>query len=357
LSFYITKVRLQNFRNYGSFEFDVSPDTTIIIGHNAIGKTNIIEAVQLLTMMESFRKPSWEEVTQWETDTASFSLEAVEDKRQIEIECRIEDGKRTYLLNGKRRNGKELKGILPATLFIPDDLIIIKGAAERRRDALDAIGTQISATYLALKNDYEKVVRQRNILLKDDDAPQDLLDSWTASLISIGSLFMAKRQSLFALLRARFIETYRFLSPQDDVDMEYIPSWDLREHGYAPEEAFERLLIDLVAEERGRRTTILGPHKDDIRVFLNGRNARQFASQGQQRLLVLAWKLAELDVLEEITGKRPVLLLDDVMSELDAQRRGIFLSYIRGRTQTIITTTNREYFPEDVLEEALVMQL
>ena len=92
-------------------------------------------------------------------------------------------------------------------------------------------------------------------------------------------------------------------------------------------------------------------------MFLNGRNARQFASQGQQRLLVLAWKLAELDVLEEITGKRPVLLLDDVMSELDAQRRGMFLSYIKGRTQTIITTTNREYFPEDVLSDALVMQL
>ena len=168
---------------------------------------------------------------------------------------------------------------------------------------------------------------------------------------------MAKRQSLFALLRARFIETYRYLSPQDIVDMEYVPSWDLREHHYAPEEAFERLLDDLAAEERARKTTVLGPHKDEIRVYLNGRNARQFASQGQQRLLVLAWKLAELDVLEGITGKRPILLLDDVMSELDAERRRMFLSYIKGRTQTVITTTNREYFPDDVLEEALIMQL
>lgn len=353
----IKKVEFWNFRNYERFCLVPNKKMTVIIGKNAKGKTNIVEGIQFLTTGESFRNPSTEEVIRWGSSKAKVSFIVCENKREYEESILFEKNKDIFL-NGNRKRVADIKGKMPAVLFTPDDLFIVKGSAEKRRAAIDEIGSQLSESYYRLKKDYEKVVKQRNSLLKEVVFDEKILLSWTESLVDLGIRFYRHRLNLFSLVRERFIQIHDALQTGEEVDLLYLPSWSsFKKEGEEDEEGMRRGLLHKSEEERRRGITLIGPHRDEIVFLINGRDARSYASQGQQRTLILAWKLAEVEVIRAIKGYPPVLLLDDVMSELDEHRRLSLLSYVNENVQTIITTTNKGYFSKEMLKMATLIEL
>lgn len=351
----VDSVRLREFRNYASFDLELDPHITVLVAPNATGKTNIIEALQLTTAAESFRKPSWNDVIKWGSDRASVGLEATGDGRSLQVDLEIKGSQRTYKVNGKtKRRVSDVRGTIPAVVFTPDDLSMVKGSAEKRRSSIDSLGDQITPAYEAIRADYEKVLRHRNALLKNPSMPLELLDPWTERLVDIGVAFFGHRRRLFDRLGSYVISAYKELSSDEDLTIEYVPSWG---EGEDHRKAFVAALDTALLQERVRGTTLVGPQRDEVVFRIDGNDSRSFASQGQQRSIALAWKLAEIDVLRDILGKEPLLLLDDVMSELDGSRRDALTRLVGGSVQTVMTTTNTGYFSSDLLDDASVVTL
>lgn len=308
-------------------------------------------------MGESFRHPETKDVIKWGSDSASASFVAHNGKRELTHSVSFGD-KRTFFQNGKRIKVVDICGTIPSVLFTPDDLGLVKNSAEQRRSTLDDIGIQLSKTYRSIKADYDRVVRQRNVLLRDENVSSSSIEPWTESLISLGSMYYTHRKNLFEKLKVQFEEVYAELVSTEHASLEYVASWQSRGYeGDDAEECIRESIDDLYAEECRRGVSLIGPHRDEIIFTIDGRDGRKYASQGQQRTLVLAWKLAEVRVVKNIHEQTPLLLLDDVMSELDADRRSSFTKFISDSIQTIITTTNLNYFSQDMLDNATIIEL
>lgn len=364
MSLRVTSVELKDFRNYERLELEPDARLTLLVGPNGAGKTNVVEAIQLLTALTSFRNPQWGEVVRWGAGSARARLHAEGDGRALDISLDVSaEGRRTYRVNGAvRRKKSEVLGILPSVLFSPDDLRMVKESPERRRDAVDELGRQLSASYATILGDYERALRQRNALLKSDFADPVALGAWTERLVELGAALSIHRTRLFQRVAPSAEGLYGQLSGGETLSASYHSSvaGELSDSIKDREEfsaLFARKLEERAAEEAQRRVTAVGPHRDDIVFRIERRDARTYASQGQQRTIVLAWKLAEVHVVEEVTGGEPVLLLDDVMSELDETRRAALAQFVGDRVQTFVTTTNLGYFDEALVSEAKVVRL
>ncbi|KAF0207934.1 MAG: DNA replication/repair protein RecF [Actinomycetota bacterium] len=363
---FIKSLHLSGFRNYQEWETELSPGLTVLVGANASGKTNALEAVQLVTTGVSFRNPRWEDLVRWGEEgaeiAASFSSEATSTQVQIRV---TRDGRRSCLINGvAKRRVSDVAGILPTVLFTPDDLDLVKGPAEMRRSAIDDLGDQLSKTYGSIRRDYAKVVRHRNTLLREWRAGVEDLDPWNIQVASLGSKLLTHRRRLLLRVVHHAAAAYKDLADGEELSVLYNDHCGL---GSIPldvevtiDEA-ERAIIETLkgraADEIVRHVTLVGPHRDDIVFLLGGRNARTFASQGQQRTIALAWTLAKVAVVEDIARKKPILLLDDVMSELDEDRRRALTSLVQKDVQTIISTTNTGYFDTKLLKQAVVVEI
>lgn len=359
----VTHLRLNDFRSYQNFELEPDPNLTVIVGPNAVGKTNIVEALQMMTAAESFRHPQWADTIRWGAHEASVTLTATGDGRLLENSLSIgPSGKREYRVNGKqRRRIADVAGIIPCVLFAPEDLSLVKDSADKRRSALDSLGVQLSPSYRSLKAEYERLIRQRNTLLRDPAMNNDVFETVTDKVVTVGASFMASRMRLFNRINRRMSEFYETLSSGETLSSKYLPSWEVAEDKDIIEadlvSELESSSIARRAEELSRGTTLFGPHRDDVLFEIDGRGARTFSSQGQQRTVTLAWKLAEVSVVKDITGQEPLLLLDDVMSELDQNRRNSLALFVGEAAQTVITTTNLGYFDAALMDRALVVTL
>ncbi len=328
------------------------------------GKTNLIEALQLLTSGTSFRHPTAAELVRDGVGSCKIELRLEGDGRVLDMGLCVEDGKRSFSRNGKRCAAAGVRGVLPSVLFCPDHLDMVKRGASVRRAALDDFGVQLSARYADLSSTYGRCVTQRNALLKESWCCREMLGAWNESLARAGSALLVHRLALVDRLAGHVRDAYGQVASGEPADVSYVstlgdlPQTEDREElkGWA----YERMLaaLDERADEEMRRgVTLVGPHRDEIEFSVAGRSARSFASQGQQRTLVLAWKVAEVAVARGILGTAPLLLLDDVMSELDAGRRDAFLQLIGDDIQTVITTTNLGYFTDDLLDRAKVVSM
>lgn len=349
MSLKITQLALTHFRFYDQFALSDLDDLTILYGPNAAGKTNVIEAIQLVTALASFRKATAAELTKHGEQQARVSATVSDGNRLLDIQLHLDDGKRSYHLNGKPRSVKSLKGLIPSIIFSPEDLSLVKGSDSFRRQELDLIGSQVNANYYQITRDFEKILRQRNKLLKEE-APNDLLDSLTDVFDKIGSQLTAYRKALLTRLTPYIVAAYADISYGETLTINYISTW----------EGSESLAEKLEAsreQERARRVTLIGPHRDHILFQINGMDSTSFASQGQQRSIVLAVKMAEVQLIEEMLNQKPVLLLDDVMSELDASRRAAMMTKLLPDTQTFITTANLDYFDQGIIKKARIVNI
>ena len=374
----IEKIEFRQFRGYTHLELSEFAPLTVIVGPNAVGKTNIIEGIQLLTAGESFRKPSWKETVTWGFEQAQLSARFTDGGvRDIEHRLLINGNERRYEINGKKKSASKVHETCPCVLFIPDDLQMVKSSSAQRRSALDDLGIQLSKNYSALKNEYQQVLRQRNMLIRDDLAYGPLFDSWNESLVIHGARLALSRWKLFSRLKDHIERIYPEIVPHEELSVSYIFSWERFDdegrqigdvHEYPGEsdhvhtideiENLERTSLEkLLPIELRRKTSLVGPHKDEIAFFINGKNARLFGSQGQQRTIVLVEKLAELALVTEMCEQRPILLLDDVMSELDELHRTALMRFIEQAAQTFLTTTNLGYFPEQLDDSTKVIEV
>jgi DNA replication and repair protein RecF len=245
-------------------------------------------------------------------------------------------------------------------VFTPDDLTMVKGPADRRRAAIDDLGEQLSPTYGSLRRDYGKVVRQRNALLREGSPTTDR-EAWDDQLLSLGSRLVVHRVGLLDRTMAHAVRRYAEMTGGEELGYAYADHCGLATCAAltSPEaEAAMRVELERRAhEERARGVSLIGPHRDDIVLTIGGRDARAFGSQGQQRTIALAWKLAEVEMVEEVLRRKPILLLDDVMSELDAERRDALSEVVASEVQTVVTTTNTGYFSAQTLDDATIVMI
>lgn len=365
----ISKIECSNFRSYHHLLLNDVGSLTLIVGPNATGKTNLLEGIQLTTACTSFRHPRADHLLRKGKDVGFVRTNIEGDGRQLEIELRLSQGNKEFYLNKKKKRTHTLRGILPSVLFCPDDLNLIKGSQSVKRSQLDLLGSQVSSGYNVVRKDYEKILRQKNSCLKQN-MPHDYLVSINEVLASVGAQLYHLRSQLIAALIPYIQKYYQELSlGREQVSVSYIPSW--QRHDYLTEEyreyewfnrkqaqelLFQNMEQDYIREHE-RHMSLYGPQVDQIEFYLNDRNASLYASQGQQRSLVLSYKMAEVALIRDKLNQNPVLLLDDVMSELDNSRRSALFSLLSKGIQTFITATNAELVGDTALNQARIVEL
>ena len=355
----LTHLTVRDFRSFEAYDLDPSPATTILVGRNAVGKTNLVEALQLLTAGQSFRRPSPRELVREGAERAMAAARLEGEGRVVDIRLDVAGGKRSFKRNGKGVAAAGVRGIVPSVLFCPDHLDMVKRSARVRREALDDFGMQLNEQYAKLVSAYARSVEQRNALLKEPVLDAGLLEAWDESIALTGAALLQHRCALLGRVRAHMAEAYATIAPHEEIGVAYEATVGPIE-GASREELADRLVEAFRArrdEERRRGMTLAGPHRDEIVFTIDGRDARAFGSQGQQRSVVLAWKMAEVRVTRDILGRYPLLLLDDVMSELDASRRDAIMGIAEQSVQTVVTTTNLGYFSHEVLTAAEVVRV
>ena len=353
----VKELRLRDWRNFEERELAFGEGVTVLVGPNAAGKTNTVEALQLLTAGLSFRHPRPAQLVREGATAARAEARLEGDGRVIDVACEVAGERRSFSTNGKRCRSHDMPRSLMSVLFNPDDLSFVKGSSKGRRQELDDFGRQASAGYGKLLGSYQRALEQRNRLLKEDYPDAGLLDAWDVSLAAGAAALVEARLRLFARLQAKMGPIFGEISGGEELGLSYASRLDGVDGLSRPEleEAFAEAFAASRAEDLRRQMTCVGPHRDDLSFAIAGRDARAFGSQGQQRTVVLAWKMAEVEVACDVLGSRPLLLLDDVMSELDEARRAAVVSFVGRGIQTVVTTTNLGYFTPDLLDAAEVV--
>lgn len=335
----ITDLRLQHFRSYTDASFELDGGVNIIVGPNASGKTNILESILVLATGGSYRARDID-LIQYDAPWARLDADTPEGVRIVKMQLsgpakalksfEIDDHKLTRMLQART---------IPVVLFEPNHLLLLSGSPDLRRSFLDDLLEQTVPGYGMARRNYKRVLSHRNALLKRQ--PHDLRDQlfvWNLRLSELGGKIVKERAGLVARFGERMSDLYTNLSQvSHDVELVYISQFPGQEY----ESALLRKLETATELDMARGFTAYGPHRDDLGVSINGHAAAESASRGETRTLVLALKVLELKLLEELRGSKPMLLLDDVFSELDGKRRQALTSFVADY-QTFITTTDAD---------------
>ncbi len=355
----VRELSLVDFRSFDRLEVSPAEGVTVLVGPNAAGKTNTVEALQLLTAGRSFRAPRPRDLVRDGAARARASARLEGDGRVVDVRCDVEAGRRGFWRNGKRCQAADMPESLMSVLFTPDDLDIVKRGASCRRDELDGFGRQANRGYANVQAAYTRAVEQRNRLLKEPVVDESLLEAWDASVALGGATLLEARLRLWARLSKKVSAVYADISGGEELTCSYVCTLGEEAQGLSRDDLRDLFAATLGVrreEDLRRQQTCVGPHRDDVAFLIGGRDARAFGSQGQQRSVALALKMAEVELAEEILGSCPLLLLDDVMSELDASRRDAVVSFVGRGIQTVITTTNLGYFSPELLGDAEVVR-
>ena len=340
----LKSLRLKNFRNYTDVCLDLSSGKIIITGENGRGKTNILESIRFLSTLKSPRTADIKDFVKFGEEEFFLSCELQKSGTDIELEINYSLGKTKILkLNGLKTTPKSYKSVLNTVLFTVEDLLLMRGVPQNRRDWLDSAISQIYPAHDERLSKYNKVRLQKNNLLKESAINMDLLDVYNEQIALVGANIIFVREKFLSELKKYAIKKYSEISDIEDFDFEY---------GFlnsSAEDILNALKKELEArkyEEIARKKSIIGPHRDDICFYVDGKDASKFASQGQQRTIVLALKFAEIELIKNKNGHSPVLLLDDVLAELDKSRQNYLIKSISEDTQTIITSVDYGVFED-----------
>lgn len=363
---WIKTIDLRQFRNYEQLQLSFNPELNVFVGQNAQGKTNLLESIYLLALGRSYRTQQESEVIQHKTLKCRVFGRVIRSAA-LTLEARFarENPKNLYV-NGQKASPRDFIGHLNVVLFTPDDLQLVKGSPSIRRRFLDTEICQVDPVYRSLLTDYARILQQRNRLLKDiryQKGNKEVLEVYDQNLVSVGSRIMAKRyQTIHKLGLLSRLMHRQISSGREELELAYAPSGrDEPLSGDNSRSFFSAFLAEELghvrSEEVSRGYSLVGPQRDDLTFSINGMNARLYASQGQQRTAVLACRLAEMQFIRSEVGEYPVVLLDDVLSELDGTRREFLLSVLSKRVQTVITTTELGHFPGRVPSESSVFRI
>ena len=345
---HVAEIFLKDWRNIAEINFRPDAATNIFLGRNAQGKTNILESINFASLLRS-RAGKDTELIRWGQGTAIIRIKyfKADVSHELAIEISAQRPRRIFL-DANPIRPRELVGKLNSVLFSPEDLFMFKGSPMGRRKFLDAQISQASSVYFLDLLKYNRIVEQRNVLLKkirDETAAETELDLWDTQLAFAAERVLSKRLSSVRKLNHLANAAQQKISAQCENLSVVYEMRGLDSEKDIAENFFEMLRARRADDVRSGLTN-RGPHRDDLKFFVNGRELKVFGSQGQLRTTALALKLSELEFLKSETGEYPLLLLDDVMSELDAARREMLLDFLRReKIQTLITATDRAYFP------------
>jgi len=346
---FIEDLKLIHFRNYEHEVINFEKGINVVVGENAQGKTNLIEAMFFLSRGYSHRASNLSELAQWEQDDFFINAHVVSDGVKHKITMKSNQGKRQILLDEKTGKRDRINRIFNTILFEPEDLKIVKEGPDKRRRFLNQEISGFRPEYHYLLRDYEKVLNQRNTLLKNINYQPSLratLSVWDEQLVSIGTRLMNHRIRYLHRLNKEAGVIHKILSHGNENLTLYYQNNIIAslEDASRLKNIFKQRLEGCREEEIQRGSTIYGPHVDDILIEINGKDARRYGSQGQQRSAAISLKLSQIEIYYENTGEYPVVLLDDIFSELDERRRQSIIKLLN-KTQAFITCT------EDVIRQ------
>ncbi len=336
---YYTGLELKNFRSYKSLSVDLSPTVNIVVGPNATGKTNLLEAVIVASQGSSYRARDYDLIR---FDSPWARVDTMSEKHNRTVKIKHSDNGRSlkeFELDGVVKKRLAYHELSPIVLFEPEHLRMIHGSPERRREYLDTILEQTLPGFKDVRRRYKRALAQRNQLLKQPRVAPDQLFVWDVRLSEYGAQIMTGRQQLIEEINRLANSLYRTLSgnKKSQVKLDYLKSIDSGDYA----SAMLRQLESKVERDRQLGYTSVGPHREDVLFHLNNKTASNTASRGELRTLVIMCKLVEIEAVEKARDTRPVLLLDDVFSELDSDRRRALTDYLKDY-QTIITTTDAD---------------
>jgi len=340
----VSSVTLRNFRNYKEESFQPHPAVNIITGPNAQGKTNLLEAIFYSLRGRSFRAERDKDIIRWQSEQTILQTEVELNSRTFLLHWKIQEGNKKLLVNGAETPRSELD-YLGVVLFCPEDLYLIKGSPQERRRFLDYDVGPLNPAYSRTWRQYARVLTQRNTLLKeirDRRATREILEIWDEQLYRHGAkVIFLRLQVLKKLIPIARRIHYELTRGDEELQAKYLSSLVL-EPGLNEEQIYQ---IFAAASQKVRNMeiqrcqTLLGPHRDDLSLLINGIEAKTFGSQGQQRTVTLSLKLSQLELWFKEYGDYPLLLLDDVLFELDRNRQSMLLDRVLNRVQTFITAS------------------
>lgn len=400
---HITHLSLTNFRNYGRLELDLPPGPTLLYGNNAQGKTNLLEAIYYLATTRSPHADNDAQLLNWNAaqseepvvvgrlvatvvsaqQTRQIEMRLIQEQKPTAVRLRNFSFRREALLDRRKVRLMDLLGAVRVVLFLPEDVQLLTGSPANRRRYLDITLCQIDPVYCRTLSNYNKVLEQRNAVLRqlaEGQSGRDILPIYTEKLVDLGTtIFLRRAKFLTNLSRETQRIHYESLTEgRESIRLLYLPRLSTKKSRLAPpseqgpeavsewlethqgqseivSERFAKLLHETLATDIARGATTVGPHRDDWSFQLNGRSLGSFGSRGQQRTAILALKMGEINWMTAVTGERPILLLDEVVAELDELRRAALLSYVSQATQTILTATDPGMFTDEFLQTATRM--
>ncbi|MDS1029827.1 DNA replication/repair protein RecF [Bacillota bacterium LX-D] len=362
---YLQSLDLQNFTNYTNLKYYVTHKLNILVGKNAQGKSNLLEAIYYLSSAHSGRYPNDLELIKWGSDFFQIKAEVGTKNSVFQLRYSLKNKKKELEVNGTKSNKvTDIIGLFNVVLFSPDDLFIVKGTPALRRRYLDNEIIQVSPSYYHYLLQYRKILLQRNNLLKNiklGKSDTGSLDVWESQLAKSGAWLISKRLEMLQKIKplARLAHR-RLTSGQEELEIIYKSTicQNIEQIGsHNLEKIFLENLQKFQKEDTIKGYTTIGPQRDDFELKINGLNANVFGSQGQQRTVALSLKIAELEFMFAESGEYPVLLLDDVLSELDKNRREQLLSMVSKKIQTFITCTDLEFLNQETLAKAAIAEI
>ena len=348
----ISDLRLQSYRSYGDATFEFGNGVNIIVGSNASGKTNLLEAILVLCRGSSYRAKDVDLIA-FSAPWSRLDATALEGKRTVVLERKENTSEKKYVIQSVPLKRLVLTKTLPVVVFEPDHLRLLSGGPERRREYIDGILEQTISGYATLKRDYKRTLAQRNKLLKSPYIRPDEMFVWDVRLSELAGKIVSYRTILITKLQEEISTIYRSLSQtENEITISYSSSCNISNYSTDLMKHLERNLH----EDKLRGYTSYGPHRDDIDIKIDSHPAAVSASRGESRTILLTLKILELKIIEKSRNKKPLFLLDDVFSELDGSRRKALTNYLQDY-QTFITTTDADIVVHHFMDKCRIIPI
>ncbi|PXW89819.1 DNA replication and repair protein RecF [Streptohalobacillus salinus] len=362
---HIKDLTLTNYRNYPSLAVEFDPKVNVIIGENAQGKTNLMEAIYVLAFTKSYRTTKDNELIAWDQTFAKVEGTLFKRNYHVPLEMQFQaKGKKAKLNHLEQKRLSDYIGALNVVMFAPEDLNLVKGSPQVRRRFIDMEIGQVKPVYIYHLGQYQKVLKQRNHLLKDlqrrKTTDTTMLSVLTDQLIEHATIILAKRFLFLDLLMNWARPIHEGITQHKEIlSIAYDASIDIDNDADVDtiKQRYQAVFEQNQQKEIDRGSTLYGPHRDDLIFYVNDRNVQTFGSQGQQRTTALSLKLAEIELIKNEVGEYPVLLLDDVLSELDRYRQSHLLHTIKDKVQTFVTTTSVNDIEHETIRQARVFHV
>ena len=356
---YISNLKLTNFRNYKSINLDLEKNLNIIIGNNGQGKTNLLESIYVLGLTKSHRSFIDNNLINNRSKVCKIKAKLFKDNYSSNLEIKLENKKKTLIIDKEIINkNSDYISNMNIIIFYPEDLELVKGSPTSRRRFLNLELSQLNKNYLIILNDYNKLLKMRNDYLKNNYIDDNYLDILTNYLIEKAIQIYKTRKKFIDKLNDQVEKIYFDITNLKKYNIKYKTSIEL--NNLNSNEIKEQLIIkfnEYKKQEIKLKTTLIGPHRDDLEFYLDDLNLKLYGSQGQQRIAIISLKLGEIPIFKKYKEQTPILLLDDVFSELDEIKKNNLLKYIKDDIQVIITTTDLNNIDKKIIKKSNIIKI